>query len=155
MALNARFQTEITSIIWDESILRWHVKTNRSDHFIAQYVVLATGIQDKPKLHGIPGIKNFKRDHFYSVRWDYSITGGDSTGKLEKLADKTVGIIGTGASGVQLVPLLSKSVKKLYVFQRTLSSIAIRNNWKLDSAVIKSLKPGRQEQKLNDFAYIM
>ena len=155
LAQKAHLKTEITSVTWDESILRWHVYTNHSDHFISQFIVLATGTFHEPKLPGIPGIENFKRDHFHNGRWNYQISGGDASGNMTKLSDKTVGIIGTGASAIQLVPKLAKDVKKLCVFQRTPSSISIRDNHPIDPAIRTSLKPGWQKQRMKNFANIL
>ncbi|GAP90886.1 putative monooxygenase [Rosellinia necatrix] len=152
---NAYLSTAITSMVWDEPLRRWHVRTNHNDHFISQFVVLATGTFHEPKLPGIPGIEDFQRHHFHSGRWDYGFTGGDPTGNMTKLADKKVGIIGTGASAVQLVPHLAKCAKKLYVFQRTPSSIGLRANTKTDPNMAASLKPGWQQEMMDVFADIM
>ncbi|KAF7182340.1 hypothetical protein CNMCM7691_001820 [Aspergillus felis] len=156
LARRSHLSTEITSVVWDESILRWHVNTNHGDHFITQFVVMATGTFHEPKLPGIFGIENFRRDHFHSGRWDYKITGGDENGNMDRLATKTVGIIGTGASAVQLVPKLAQDAKKLYVFQRTPSSIRFRDNRLYDPAALSaSLRPGWQTQRMTDFANIL
>ncbi|RDL40492.1 putative cyclohexanone monooxygenase [Venustampulla echinocandica] len=155
IAPKTHLQTEITSIVWDEFILRWHIHTNHADHFVSQFVVLATGTLHQPHLPGIPGIEDFKRDHFHSSRFDYGITGGDPAGNMTKLAGKTVGIIGTGASAAQLVPKLAQDAKKLYVFQRTPSSITPRHNQPPDPSIIASLKPGWQKARMSDFANIL
>lgn len=152
---NAHLQTEISSIVWDDSVARWRTDTNHGDRFVSQFVVLATGTQHKPKLPGIPGILNFKKDHFHSSRWDYNISGGDPTGNMKKLADKRVGIIGTGASALQLIPKLAKDVGKLYVFQRTPSTISLRNEDPPDPAAVASWPPGWQRQKMDEFANIL
>ena len=148
-------QTEITSIIWDESLLHWRISTNRSDTFLAQFVVIATGTQHKPKLPGLAGIHDFKRDHFHSGRWNYGITGGGPTGNMNKLNHKTVGIIGTGASALQLVPKLAQDAKKLYVFQRTPSTVGYRSEQAPDVAAIAALGPGWQKTKMDEFARIL
>ncbi|KAK3385167.1 putative cyclohexanone monooxygenase [Podospora didyma] len=154
----AHFHTGITSAAWDEPARRWQIRTDRSDHFTAQFVVLATGTFHEPKLPGIPGIETFEGHQFHSGRWNFDITGGDTKDyhSLTKLAGKTVGIIGTGASGVQLVPPLARSAKKLYVFQRTPSSVTPRENWRRDPAkAALSLKPGWQRSQMDHFANIM
>ena len=128
---NAVLHTQATSMIWDESIRRWHVRTNRSDHFTAQFVVLGTGTFHEPKLPGLRGIDTFERPQFHSSRWPYDITGGGPDDwELTKLADKTVGIIGNGATAVQVIPHLARNAKKLYVFQRTPASVTLRENHK-------------------------
>jgi len=100
----ACFQTQIKSATWDEDSGRWQVLTDRGDHFKARFLVMCSGPLSRPKLPGIPGIETFTGHTFHTSRWDYDYTGGDSTGNLHKLADKRVGIIGTGATGIQCVP---------------------------------------------------
>jgi cyclohexanone monooxygenase len=116
---NACFSTEVTELRWDESSRRWTISTNRGDRMKARWVIMANGPLHRPKLPGIRGIETFGGHTFHTSRWDYDYTGGDSTGGLNKLADKRVGIIGTGATAVQCVPHLGAAAKELYVFQRT------------------------------------
>ena len=96
---------------------------------------MANGPLSRPKLPGIPGINDFKGHTFHTSRWDYGYTGGDSTGGLTGLKDKRVGIIGTGATAIQCVPHLGEWAKELYVFQRTPSSVDVRNNAETDPAL--------------------
>lgn len=159
LGAHAHFHTEITAMNWDESIRRWHVYTNHKDHFIAQFVVLATGTFHEMKLPGLPGLETFERPHFHSSRWNYDVSGGSPTDwNLDKLADKTVGIIGTGASAAQLVPMLAKNAKQVYVFQRTPSSISLRENTNTsDNAEIAQVmqNPGWQRARMEEFANIL
>ena len=148
---NACLQTEVTEIRWDESIKRWIIATNRGDRIRAHYVVMANGLLTRPKLPGIPGIDNFKGHTFHTSRWDYNYTGGSSAGALDKLGDKRVGIIGTGATAVQCIPHLGAAAKQLFVFQRTPSSIDARGNGPTDPDWVKSLKPGWHQARMNNF----
>jgi cyclohexanone monooxygenase len=148
---DALFQTGITELRWDESADRWIVRTDRGDEFRTQYVAMANGPLNRPKLPGIPGINEFEGYTFHTSRWDYDYTGGDSTGNLHKLADKVVGIIGTGATAVQCIPHLGEWAKQLYVFQRTPSSVDVRNNRPTDPEWVKSLQPGWQQERMNNF----
>ncbi|KAK5996284.1 Ketocytochalasin monooxygenase [Cladobotryum mycophilum] len=152
---NSYLQTKITSVDWDESIRRWHVHTNRDDHFIAQFVVMATGTLHEPQLPGIPGINQFERDHFHTGRWNYTITGGNGKGNMTKLADKTVGIIGTGASGASVIPLLAESAMKLLVFQRTPSTISFRENWDTAPDFGNGLVDGWQQGRMELLASVL
>jgi cyclohexanone monooxygenase len=147
----ALFQTKITELKWDEDLARWIVSTNRGDRFRAQYVAMANGPLSRPKLPGIPGINDFKGHTFHTSRWDYRYTGGDSSGGLTKLADKRVGIIGTGATAIQCVPHLGEWAKQLYVFQRTPSSVDVRNNAPTDPEWAASLTPGWQKRRQENF----
>lgn len=139
----AVFQTTVTETIWDEEEALWHVKTDRGDHMRAQYVICANGTLSKPKLSKINGMTDFKGHSFHTSRWDYDYTGQD----LSNLKDKVVGIIGTGASAVQAVPELAKTAKELYVFQRTPSSIDIRDDWPTDPNWARKLQPGWQAKR--------
>ncbi|MFV2090893.1 MAG: flavin-containing monooxygenase, partial [Pseudomonadales bacterium] len=125
---NACFQTEVTEMRWDYETAHWIIHTNRGDAMRARYVVMANGPLHRPKLPGIPGVQSYKGHSFHTSRWDYDYTGGSSDGGLDKLKDKRVGVIGTGATAVQCVPHLAQGAKELYIFQRTPSSIDVRNN---------------------------
>ncbi len=147
----ALLQTTVTAMVWDEASQRWAIETNRGDRFHARFVAMANGPLNRPKLPGIPGIDSFKGHTFHTSRWDYAYTGGDSTGNLQQLADKKVGIIGTGATAVQCIPHLGAAAEKLYVFQRTPSSVDVRNNRETDPAWAASLEPGWQYRRMANF----
>jgi cyclohexanone monooxygenase len=148
---SAMFSTQVRALHWDEEIKRWRVSTNRGDDIRARFVVMASGPFHRPKLPGIPGIKDFKGHSFHSSRWDYEYTGGDSNGGLDELADKRVAVVGTGATAIQIVPFLGRDAKHLYVFQRTPSSVGARNNAPTDPKWVKSLKPGWQKERQRNF----
>ena len=120
---DACFQTEIRELRWLEDEKLWLATTNRDDAMKARWVVMSNGPLNRPKLPGIPGIETFKGHSFHTSRWDYGYTGGNSYGNLDRLTDKTVAIIGTGATAIQCVPHLGAAAKQLYVFQRTPSSV--------------------------------
>jgi len=145
------FQTEVTDMTWDEASSRWIIRTNRGDAMKARYVVMANGPLHRPKLPGIPGVDSFKGHTFHTSRWDYDYTGGDPMGGLTGLKDKRVGIIGTGATAVQCVPHLGETAKELFVFQRTPSSIDVRNNRPTDPEWASSLQPGWQQHRMDNF----
>ncbi|HEY8618390.1 NAD(P)/FAD-dependent oxidoreductase [Phenylobacterium sp.] len=148
---NACFQTEVTEMRWDADAARWIVKTNRGDAMRAHFVVMANGPLHRPKLPGIPGVESFKGHSFHTSRWDYGYTGGDANGGLTGLKDKVVGIIGTGATAVQCIPHLGAWSKHLYVFQRTPSSIDVRNNRPTDPDWAQTLSPGWQQHRMDNF----
>jgi len=139
----AVFQTTVTSTLWNEDDQMWHLHTDRGDHMRARYVICANGTLSKPKLAKIDGLESFEGHSFHTSRWDYEYTGK----KLENLADKRVGIIGTGATAVQAVPGLAENAKELYVFQRTPSSIDIRKDWPTDPNWARKLEPGWQKRR--------
>jgi cyclohexanone monooxygenase len=148
---DACFQTEVTEARWDEAAGRWTLKTNRGDAIRARFVVMANGPLDRPKLPGIPGVEGFQGHSFHTSRWDYGYTGGTSEGGLDKLGDKVVGVIGTGATAVQCTPHLAAAARRLYVFQRTPSSIDVRDDRLTDPKWVESLEPGWQERRIENF----
>jgi cyclohexanone monooxygenase len=145
------FQTVVTDAQWQEERKRWIVRTSRNDEIAARFVISCTGFYGSPKLPRIPGMESFEGHSFHTSRWDYAYTGGDSRGDMTGLADKVVGIIGTGATAVQVVPHLANSAKHLYVFQRTPSSVAVRDNKPTDPEWAKSLKPGWSRKRRDNY----
>jgi cation diffusion facilitator CzcD-associated flavoprotein CzcO len=150
----ACFSTEVVGLEWDPARSRWLVRTNRGDEFAARFVAMGNGPLHRPKLPGIPGIEGFTGHSFHTSRWDYDYTGGDSTGDLSRLRDKVVGIIGTGATAVQVVPHVAQSAAQLYVFQRTPSSIDVRANRPTEEAWASSLEPGWQQERVVNFTLL-
>ena len=111
------FHTTVEKTEWDETAGRWTVYTDRGDAMRARFVILANGILTTPKLARIEGMDTFQGEAFHTSRWNYDVD----------LEGKVVGIIGTGATAVQAIPELAKVVKELYVFQRTPSTIDVRD----------------------------
>ena len=148
---SALFGTQVRRLRWDESIKRWRIGTSRGDDLRARFVVMASGPFHRPKLPGIPGMQSFRGHSFHTARWDYEYTGGDASGGLDKLGDKRVAVIGTGASAIQVVPFLGRHAKHLYVFQRTPSSVDARGNTPTDPEWARSLGPGWQKERQNNF----
>jgi cyclohexanone monooxygenase len=147
----ACFQTEISEMRWLQDKNQWLITTNRDDAMHARFVVISSGPLNRPKLPGIPGIETFKGHSFHTSRWDYGYTGGSTEGGLTKLADKRVAIIGTGATAIQCVPHLGRHAKHLYVFQRTPSSVDVRGNKPTDPEWVKTLTPGWQKRRMENF----
>lgn len=147
----ALFSTQVRTVRWDDSIKRWRLRTNRGDDIRARFVVMTQGSYNRPKLPGIPGLKDFKGHVFHSARWDYDYTGGDAGGGLHKLHDKRVALVGTGATGVQLVPHLGRDAQHLFVFQRTPSSVDERGNEPTNPDWVASLRPGWQAERKRNF----
>ncbi len=111
------FHTTVEATAWDEAAGRWTVTTNRGDAMRARFVILANGILTTPKLARISGMESFQGASFHTSRWNYDVD----------LKGKRVGIIGTGATAVQAIPELAKVAGELFVFQRTPSSIDVRD----------------------------
>lgn len=159
----AMFQTAAKSATWDDDARRWKIEVEQkpkggspsSLKFDAEFVIINAGVLSNPKLPDLPGIEQFAGHSFHTSRWDWSYTGGNVVNPdMTKLRDKRVGIIGTGATAVQVVPQLAKYAKELYVFQRTPSAVDERNNrdtdankWKTEIAA----KSGWQRDRSANF----
>ncbi|GAA1838501.1 NAD(P)/FAD-dependent oxidoreductase [Pseudonocardia ailaonensis] len=149
---DALLQTRVTDVRWSEDEGLWTVTTDRGDCFRSKYVCMTFGTFLHPKLPGIPGVEDFAGKAFHTSRWDYEYTGGDSYGNLDKLRDKVVGVIGSGATAVQCVPALAKDAKHVFVFQRTPAIVDVRENRPTDPEWAASLKPGWQRERVVNFS---
>jgi cation diffusion facilitator CzcD-associated flavoprotein CzcO len=152
---DAVFSTAVTSLTWDDTSQAWIVTTDRGDKFRATYVVTATGTMSELKLPGIPGIENFKGHTFHTSRWDYAYTGGTPNGNLTGLADKRVGVVGTGATGIQVVPKLAEDAGHLYVFQRTPSTVDVRANCRTTARDVGADHDGWARERRDNFLRIV
>jgi len=151
----ALFHTGITSATWDDGAGRWDVRTDRGDRLAARYYVLAVGILNLLKLPAIPGIEEFAGHAFHSARWDYEYTGGAPGEPLTRLRDRRVGVVGTGATGIQLVRALADAAESVVVFQRTPSAIGVRGNRPIDPHFADDLPPGWQQERMDNFQAVM
>jgi cation diffusion facilitator CzcD-associated flavoprotein CzcO len=105
-----QFHTKVVAMTFDEEATTWVVQTEAGQIFTAPFVIAATGILSAPLEPDIPGMAAFTGTSLYTSRWPKQ--GCD-------LAGKRVGVIGTGSSGVQLIPVVAREAKQLYVFQRS------------------------------------
>ena len=145
------FQTKVERIAWDDNDQRWVISTNRGDRIKARFVTVSQGPLAKVKLPRIPGLRSFKGKMFHSARWDFDYTGGDIGGGMDKLADKRVAVVGTGATAVQIVPKLAESAKEVLLFQRTPSTVGPRYNRPTDSDWFRNQPPGWQAERRVNF----
>jgi cyclohexanone monooxygenase len=150
---HALFQTEVTAMVWNEDTKRWRVTTTRDDVIDARFVVICGGMLHKAHLPDIPGIESYQGVAFHTSRWNYDYTGGGPEAPMDKLADKVVAIVGTGATAIQAVPKLAEACKQLYVFQRTPSSVSPRNQQPTDPEWFAEMssKPGWHEERMENF----
>lgn len=132
----ALFRSSVKAAIWDDATQLWNVEItegrgpgeqSRELKLQSQYVLIASGILTNPHVPKIPGLESFTGPLFHTARWDYKVTGGSpEDASLTGLEGKRVGILGTGATAIQVVPKLAKFAKELYVFQRTPSAVSWR-----------------------------
>jgi cation diffusion facilitator CzcD-associated flavoprotein CzcO len=152
---SALFHTAVERSEWDEERARWIIRTDRGDEILTRYLILAVGILNLMKLPAIPGMEQFAGRSFHTARWDYEYTGGSPTTRLEKLTDKVVAILGTGASAVQCIPPLAESAKQLLVFQRTPAAVGVRGNQPTSVDFAEDLQPGWQRRRMENFQAVM
>lgn len=145
------FHTRVTQLDWDDAAAEWIVSTDRGDRMRARFVITSSGSLTRPKLPGIPGIDTFRGHTFHTSRWDYGYTGGDQFGGLTGLADKRVAVVGTGATGIQVIPHVGRDAQQLYVFQRTPSTVDVRDQRPTDAEWAGSLEPGWQRRRMENF----
>ncbi len=104
------FNTRVVSAVLDEDVMRWTIATDSGETVVARFVVMATGPLSSPLTPDIPGLDTFGGEIYHTAHWPHE--GVDFTGKR-------VGVIGTGSSGVQSIPLIAEQAAQLVVFQRT------------------------------------
>ena len=152
---DALLHTGVTRAEWDDQAARWRVRTDRGDELTCRYYVLAVGILNLLKLPAIPGMETFAGHSFHTARWDYGYTGGGPGRPLTELGDEVVGLVGTGATGIQCLKPLAAAAKHVYVFQRTPSAIGVRGNRPTAPDFAEGLEPGWQQDRMDNFQAIM
>ncbi|KAK1779074.1 hypothetical protein QBC45DRAFT_412650 [Copromyces sp. CBS 386.78] len=162
------FRSNAKAATWDEEEKLWTVQVtegrgpnepSRELTLKCQYLLVASGVLNVPHVPKIHGLEGFGGEMFHTARWDYSATGGSyENPDMEKLKDKRVGIIGTGATSIQIIPQLAKWAKELYVFQRTPSAVHPRDQKATDpeewKTKIASKKGWQMERALNFVAHM-
>ncbi|MGW7073519.1 flavin-containing monooxygenase [Streptomyces sp. NPDC054855] len=151
---HALFSTGVTDLTWDQAAEQWVVGTDRDDAFRATYVITSTGTLSEPKLPGIPGIEDYRGHTFHTSRWDYGYTGGTPEGGMRGLAGKRVGVVGTGATGVQVIPMLAADAGHLYVFQRTPSAVDVRGQQRMTPQEVGADRTGWAGERRENFLRI-
>jgi cyclohexanone monooxygenase len=104
-----RLNTKVVGCEFDDEQHVWRLEIEDGAPLTARYVIGATGVFAKPKANGLPGLEAFAGETMHTARWDHDVD----------LAGKRVGIIGTGASAVQVIPEVARVAEQLVVFQRT------------------------------------
>lgn len=111
-----QLQTQIVSAVFDQNRALWEIHTATGEKILARFFISAAGALTIPYLPKMEGMGNFNGNSFHSARWDHSCT----------LENKSVAVIGSAASAVQIIPAIATKVKKLYMFQRTANYILPR-----------------------------
>ncbi len=129
------FETRVESAVWDEAAARWAATTNRGDQITATYCIMATGPLSVPKDPEFPGLDDFQGELLRAAKWPHTPVS---------FAGKRVGLVGTGSSGIQIVPVVAEQAAELHVFQRTPSFTMPMRNTKLDPEYVAELKRNYQ-----------
>ncbi len=135
-----QFNTVLTAAHYDESARRWNIETADGEHASAQFCVMATGCLSASKEPEIDGLDRYEGEWYHTAHWPKE--GVDFVGKK-------VGIIGTGATGIQVIPVVAKQAEHLTVFQRTPNYVLEAHNRPLtpeDQAEWKGDYPRRRAQ---------
>jgi cation diffusion facilitator CzcD-associated flavoprotein CzcO len=123
---DVQLNTRVSRVEWDAGAQRWNVETNHGERFIAQFVVCGTGPLSARNNPAIPGLESFAGECIHTGTWPQEKTA---------LEGKRIGVIGTGSSAVQAIPLLAADAKHLTVFQRTPQYVIPAGNRPLDPEV--------------------
>jgi cyclohexanone monooxygenase len=126
-----QFDTRVESATYDDTIARWTVRTDQGDNARAQFVIMATGCLSSANIPDFPGRDTFAGNTFHTGRWPHE--GVDFAGKR-------VGVIGTGSSAIQSIPIIAEQAEQLTVFQRTASYSVPAGNRPLTDAEIRAVK---------------
>ena len=128
-----QFETRVTSAVFDEASERWSIGTERGDQIEARYCVMATGCLSVPNMPRIKGLERFKGRWVHTADWPREEI--DFKGKR-------VGVIGTGSSGVQAIPVIAEEAAHLTVFQRTANHSIPAWNHPLTEEAVRRWKEG-------------
>ncbi len=129
-----RFSTRVEGAVWDDDLATWRVRTSAGDEITCRFYVMATGCLSMPKEVDIEGTERFQGEVYFTSRWPHE--GVDLTGLR-------VGVIGTGSSAIQSIPLMAAQAAQLTVFQRTPNFSIPANNGPVPDAKREALERDR------------
>ena len=131
-----QFETRVTRAVFEEAAKRWDVETDRGDRVTARFCVMATGCLSDAQVPDFEGLGSFEGKWYHTGRWPHE--GVDFTGRR-------VGVIGTGSSAIQSIPIIAKQARHVYVFQRTPNYSMPAQNAPLDPEYERRVKAGYAE----------
>ena len=126
-----QLKTRVASAVFDQATSRWTLTTTTGEVFITQYCVMATGCLSIPQAPQFKGLDSFKGRWYHSADWP--VEGVDFTGQR-------VGVIGTGSSGVQMIPVIAEKAAHVTVFQRTANFSVPAQNEPITPEVLADVK---------------
>jgi len=128
---NTQFNTRVTAAHYNEATNRWEIETDKGDRVTAQFLITGIGCLSSGQIPKIPGLDTFAGQWYHTGGWPHE--GVDFTGKR-------VGVIGTGSSGVQSIPVIARQAEKLFVFQRTPQYTVPARHHTVDKAFLDEIK---------------
>lgn len=132
------FGTRVTAARWDDNTSRWTVETDTGERVIASFCVMATGCLSSSQTPNFPGLDRFRGNWYQTGNWPHE--GVDFTGQR-------VGVIGTGSSAIQSIPIIAEQADHLYVFQRTPNFSIPAQNEPLDPEHVRQVKASYAERR--------
>ena len=136
-----QLRTRVTSAKFDEENARWRISTEQGDQITARFLVAAAGFISAPNIPDIDGLDGFRGDTYHTAAWP--VEGVDLSGQR-------VGVIGTGSSGIQSIPIIAQQAKHLHVFQRTPNfSIPLRNR-PMDPDVLRHIRENYEQWRTQE-----
>jgi cyclohexanone monooxygenase len=131
-----QLSTRVTAAVFDEASARWTIETDRGDRVSARFCIMATGCLSAAQVPGFPGLETFRGPRYHTGQWPHE--GVDFTGQR-------VGVIGTGSSAIQSIPIIAAQARHLFVFQRTPNFSVPAHNAPLDPDYERSVKASYAE----------
>ena len=132
------FETRVTEASFDEADNVWIVETDNGGRFVARFLIAATGCLSSPNTPKIPGLADFRGPTYHTGNWPHE--GVDFTAS-------TVGVIGTGSSAIQSIPIIARQARHLTVFQRTANYTVPAHNRPLDPDYVREVKATYPEMR--------
>ena len=139
-----QFHTRVTSASYHEKTARWTVETDQGETISAQYFILATGILSAPNLPPFKGLDSFEGDFYHTGKWPHEPVD---------FSARRVGVIGTGSSGCQAIPLIAAQAASTTVFQRTANYVIPAYNEALNPQTVQAIKRRYPEFRANNKKY--
>lgn len=135
-----QFETRVTRASYRDETEDWLIETDQGNKAIAKYCIMATGCLSVPQLPDIPGVDDFKGNLYQASKWPHEPVS---------FKGQTVGIIGTGSSGIQAIPVIAEEADHLYVFQRTPNFSVPAANGPLDQDWVAEFKKNYRAHRQN------
>ncbi|MDA0339454.1 MAG: NAD(P)/FAD-dependent oxidoreductase, partial [Proteobacteria bacterium] len=135
-----RFERRVDAIHYNDDANNWQVTTEQGDSATARFLITAIGCLSVPRIPDIEGLDDFKGNRYQASLWPHQPVS---------FAGQHVGIIGTGSSAIQAIPVMAEEAKHLTVFQRTPNFSVPAENWPLDEEWVKAFKKNYRGHRFN------